>query len=278
MMTRTLSLSVLSFTLAGCGAMVTYAPDLSDTGADVADPDGGAEDPAGDDACAPPVLWDLGAQAPSAGSLSPVFVGVSLWGILEQDEVLDYAVDGQEVSAALVFEFFDASGAPLCAALFDASTSAYASHEGWVTDSGGVVWEGYGFTLDAADGFTDCPNLDGSLGFGDVRAWAASRPWRIGVGEMTAGLRSSLQPAVDATLGAGAWMGEWDPFVVAQYVDVGGSKAVEAGCGMVYAHECYEVPTDASGGLSAEARSVGPVDGLLGNAGSWVIMPMAQLP
>jgi hypothetical protein len=259
--------------------MVTYVPDPGDTGAELGALAGTGAGELDADGCTPPGLWDFGSQGPSAGGFAPVYVGVSLWGILEQDDVVDYAIDGDEYSAALIFDFFDGSGVPLCSALFDASESAVPSHDGWVTDSGGTVWEGYAFSLDADAAFTDCAQLDGSLGYQDVRAWAADRSWRIGVGEMTAGLRSSLQSAIDASLGAGTWSGDWDPYVVAQYVDVGGPKAVESGYGMVYSHECYGIDSDGTGSLRPEASlTAGPVDGLLGNAGSWVIMPMAQLP
>jgi hypothetical protein len=279
--------------VAGCGSLGAYNPEFLDSGdlADIAagdadtdadadaDADVDADTDSDTDPCVPPDVWDLGAQGPAAGQFSPTYVGVSLWGIVETGSLYDYNIDGTDGSAFLVFDFFDGTGMLQCSAIFDASTTSSPSNTGWTTDSGGVVWEGYAFALNGNDGFTDCNSMDGSLGYTDVRNWAASRSWRVGIGAMTSGLRSSLQSAVDATFGAGTWASDWDPYVLAQFVDFSGPQALESSYTMVFPHECYEMTTTGTGTLQPDsAPNAGPIDGYLGSSGAWTIVTMAALP
>ncbi len=280
----------LAAIIAGCGNLGAYNPefvdsdDLADADVDAdadadSDSDSDSDSDADTDDCDPPELWDLGAVGPIAGNMSPTYVGVSLWGILENGAIYDYGIDGVDASAYLVFDLFDGNGGLLCSAIFDASTSWSPSNANWITDTGGTVWEGYSFSLNGNDGFTDCGNLDGTLGYADVRLWAASRTWRIGIGGMTSSMRADLQSAVDGALGAGTWASEWDPYVLSQYVDFGGANALETTYTMAFPHTCYDMTTNGTGSLTPNnAANSGPVNGYLGSSGAWTIVNMGQLP
>lgn len=276
----------LSLVLTGCGNLGAFNPEFVDSdGLTAGDADTDADADADSDAdadvdtdtdiapCEPPELWDLGAVGPVAGNISPVYVGITLWGIVENGVIYDYNIDGADGSAYFVADLFDGAGALMCSAIFDASTTSTQSNGNWVTDTGGIVWEGYDFTLNGVDGYTDCPNLDGSLGYSDVRAWVASRSWRVGLGGTTATFAADLQAAVVG--GGGNWALDWAPYVVSQYIDVGGPTAVEGSYTMVYPHTCYDLAGTPAPGA---APGAGPVNGYLGSSGSYWIMPVATLP
>jgi hypothetical protein len=197
-------------------------------------------------ACDPPEVWDLGALEPvPSGALVPAWIGVWMDGIVDGGSLVDMSFDGVDSSAWLVFTLYDDDLDFLCQAIFDASDAAEATAV-WATDSGGEVFAAWELTLDAADGFTSCPELnEGAFGTEDVRTWLAAQSWGVGFGALE-GLQPLLQALVESA-SPGTWASAWEPYAFATYVHVDGwPAAVEAGYLLQFPHGCFDVASTAA--------------------------------
>jgi len=284
MKNQALHLLTLTFVIAGCGNLGAYNPELVDSDAEGlgdADTDADADtdtdtdtdadaDADTDDTDCQPFEIAAAVQAPTVGQIDPIYVGVSLWGVVENGGIYDFSIDNTQDSAVIVFEFFDATPELMCQTWFDASATYSASNANWVTDTGGTVIEGYSFNLNANNGYTNCPNMNGILGYTDPRAWVTSRTWRIGIGPMTNAKKVELAAAIGAD-----WATDWEPYIMAQYLDSGGPNAVESGFTMIYPHTCYDL-NGTTGANTSIAN--GPINGYVGNSYPTTVYNMELLP
>lgn len=210
-----------------------------------------------DDTCVWPSAT-LTPTSPGAGTMTPVYVSVDLYGIIDGgSDFRDFELDGDELAASAIFTFYSDTVAVLCQVAYEVTLDSVPA---W-SSSSGQIGAAFELQLPAGDGEA-APNCRGVSGgifpTTDIRDWIEAEDWGVGIGDVDAN-QAAIQNL--ASLLGYSYGADWAPHIYGTYLWRGGADAIEVGYGFRYSEDCGVVDGGSGALVFLDAPAPGDVDG-----------------